>query len=51
LKALHTHKLLDETSMTVYLAVDKEIGSGGLAEDRRDFIERAKQAVRYCFVF
>jgi glutamate carboxypeptidase len=50
LKALHTQKLLDETSMTVYLTGDEEIGGGGFAESRRDFIERAKQCdIALCF--
>jgi glutamate carboxypeptidase len=42
LKALHTQKLLDDTSITVYFTGDEE--SSGGAESRRDFIERAKQA-------
>lgn len=41
LKALHTQKLLDDTSITVYLTGDEE--SAGGPESRRDFIERAKQ--------
>ncbi|MFN8347643.1 MAG: M20/M25/M40 family metallo-hydrolase [Spirosomataceae bacterium] len=50
LKALHAHQLLDETSMTVYLTGDEEIGGGGFAESRRDFIERAKQCdIALCF--
>ena len=42
LKALHTQKLLDDTSITVYFTGDEE--SSGGAESRRDFIERAKQS-------
>lgn len=41
LKALHTHKLLDDTSITVYFTGDEE--SSGGPESRRDFIERAKK--------
>ena len=40
LRALHTQKLLDDTSITVYFTGDEE--SGGGPESRRDFIERAK---------
>ncbi|UHG89629.1 M20/M25/M40 family metallo-hydrolase [Spirosoma oryzicola] len=41
LKALHTQKLLDDTSITIYFTGDEE--SSGGPESRRDFIERAKQ--------
>ena len=41
LKALHDQKLLDDTSITIYFTGDEE--SGGGAESRRDFVERAKQ--------
>ncbi|WP_338869651.1 M20/M25/M40 family metallo-hydrolase [Spirosoma sp. SC4-14] len=41
LKALHTNKLLDDTSITVYFTGDEE--SSGGPESRRDFIERARQ--------
>lgn len=41
LKALHTNKLLDDTSIIVYFTGDEE--SSGGPESRRDFIERAKQ--------
>lgn len=41
LKALHTQKLLDDTSITVYFTGDEE--SAGGPESRRDFIERAKK--------
>ncbi|WP_128544517.1 M20/M25/M40 family metallo-hydrolase [Larkinella soli] len=44
LKALHTQKLLDNTSITVYLTGDEETGgTPGNPEGRRDFIERAKR--------
>lgn len=42
LKALHTQKQLDDTSITLYFTGDEE--SSGGSESRRDFIERAKQA-------
>lgn len=41
LKALHTQKLLDDTSITVYFTGDEE--SGGGAASRADFIERARK--------
>ncbi|GAB3717699.1 M20 family metallopeptidase [Spirosoma flavus] len=41
LKALHDQKLLDDTSITIYLTGDEE--SSGGPESRRDFIERAKR--------
>lgn len=41
LKALHTHKLLDDVSITAYFTGDEE--SSGGPESRRDFIERAKK--------
>ncbi|GAB3916890.1 M20/M25/M40 family metallo-hydrolase [Larkinella terrae] len=41
LKALHTHGLLDDVSITAYFTGDEE--SSGGPESRRDFIERAKK--------
>ncbi|GAB2577005.1 M20/M25/M40 family metallo-hydrolase [Spirosoma areae] len=41
LKALHTQKLLDDTSITIYFTGDEE--SSGGTESRRDFIDRAKR--------
>ncbi|MGA0555544.1 M20/M25/M40 family metallo-hydrolase [Larkinella sp. VNQ87] len=41
LKALHTHGLLDDVSITAYFTGDEE--SSGGSESRRDFIERAKK--------
>ncbi|WP_266362683.1 M20/M25/M40 family metallo-hydrolase [Tellurirhabdus rosea] len=41
LKALHTHGLLDDTSITVYFTGDEESSGGPLS--RKDFIERARQ--------
>jgi glutamate carboxypeptidase len=44
LKALQAQKLLDDTSITVYLTGDEETGgTPGNPEGRRDFIERAKK--------
>lgn len=44
LKALQEQKLLDNTSITVYLTGDEETGgTPGNPEGRRDFIERAKK--------
>lgn len=44
LRALHTQKLLDNTSITVYLTGDEETGgTPGSTEGRRDFIERARR--------
>ncbi|MFN8357642.1 MAG: M20/M25/M40 family metallo-hydrolase [Spirosomataceae bacterium] len=42
LKALKANQLLDDMNLTVYLTGDEEVGGGGFAESRRDFIERAK---------
>ncbi len=41
LKAMHTQKLLDDTSITIYMTGDEE--SAGGPESRRDFIERARK--------
>lgn len=41
LKAMHTQKLLDDTSITIYMTGDEE--SSGGPESRRDFIERARK--------
>lgn len=41
LKALHTHGLLDDVSITAYFTGDEESGGGSVS--RRDFIERARQ--------
>jgi glutamate carboxypeptidase len=47
LKALHTHKLLDDTSIIVYLTGDEEAAT---IATRHDFIERAKQCdLALCF--
>ena len=40
LRALHTQKLLDDTSIILYFTGDEE--SSGGPESRRDFVERAK---------
>ncbi|QJD79924.1 M20/M25/M40 family metallo-hydrolase [Spirosoma rhododendri] len=41
LKAMQTQKLLDDTSITIYMTGDEE--SSGGPESRRDFIERARK--------
>ncbi len=41
LRALHTQKLLDDATITVYFTGDEE--SSGGSESRRDFIERAQK--------
>jgi glutamate carboxypeptidase len=44
LKALNAQKLLDDTSITVYLTGDEESSGKPTSISRKDFIERAKQA-------
>lgn len=44
LKALHTQKLLDDTSITVYFTGDEESSGKPTSISRKDFIDRAKQS-------
>ncbi len=44
LKALHSQKLLDDTSITVYFTGDEESSGKPTNISRKDFIDRAKQS-------
>lgn len=44
LKALHSQKLLDDTSITIYFTGDEESSGKPTSISRKDFIDRAKQS-------